>query len=498
VTTSSTRTGIQPRLDPDGFVARIATAPNDPVAWLRSQPPPILSLPCSPWDRWALLALHRHHARQAFVEAVVRERLGVSPSELGRNGSFGRPEQVAQSGAVPGRRDWHYRFHGRGCCLTKPDGTEIDVDFDEHGSAPIDPWFYARYLETVGALELIERRLCLQRPGSHDGWRAALQPLRDAGLIDGDHGVAVATGAFDWCEAVSNALMESEGDEARLAWVAYQIEDMPLVRELLDDETPEHIVSASHHQTTGRCDELESRVHRRYGRDHEACVRALAVLHPARAHALARREIENGHVDVVLSRCMDLLMEAPRAEDAPAVTALLLRLQGSQPPAPHLRLLAARYLLSFFRRDTIPAEVRDNLLQAIHADQAASEGDAAMISYLLDRDDGLRRMRVGLRSSVPLARAECAAALALVGSAEAIDVLRSAATPETSAMLAFLRGSDPEGFEPVGTIIEWAGTPKRVYTLDELIASEFEPFTFEVAKSFFDSYEPIVRRWDAH
>src|SRR5262249_34525420 len=110
----------------------MSSMPEDVLSWR-----PTHSLPCSAWDRWVLLALHRHRARQAFVEVVVHERLGVTASELGRAGAFAHPDE--KHGVVPGLPTWHYEFHGRGCCLTNVDGTEIDVDFDEHGAASVDP-----------------------------------------------------------------------------------------------------------------------------------------------------------------------------------------------------------------------------------------------------------------------------------------------------------------------------------------------------------------------
>jgi hypothetical protein len=144
------------RLDADRLAAQLESSPDDPVAWLRAQPSAVRSLPASPWARWILLALHRHRARQAFVQEVVRERL---------DGWFGFQRRIPQTGVVPGLEEWHYRFHGIGCCLTHVDGTELDVDF-EHGEPLLDAWFYDRWLECAAALALVGHEEVLREAGT--------------------------------------------------------------------------------------------------------------------------------------------------------------------------------------------------------------------------------------------------------------------------------------------------------------------------------------------
>jgi hypothetical protein len=196
---------------------------------------------------------------------------------------------------------------------------------------------------------------------------------------------------------------------------------------------------------------------------------------------------------------MELLADEPESGDVPFVTAAVARLRGSEPLVAHVRMLAVGHLLSFYRRGDVPPHLRDVMVQALDSDQGANEGDAAMFAYFLDRDEGLRRMRDGLRSEVPLARAECAAALVIVRSDHSSEVLRHAATPEATAMLAFLRGHDPErAFEPVGTLTEVDGTWRRVFSFDELMAAYHERLAFAIASSFVEKFEPLVRRWDAH
>jgi len=172
----------------------------------------------------------------AFVERVVRERL---------DGWFGGRRSIPQRGPVPGLDQWRHRFHGVGCCLDHVDGTELDVDFDDHGGgAPVlDVWFYDRWLETTRSPGLLESRLTMAGP-----WMATLEPLRDLGLLEGNHRVYVRSDAVRWCDVALEALELSEPDQARLAWFAWVIEDYPLAAELLGSDTTEAITIAAREQ----------------------------------------------------------------------------------------------------------------------------------------------------------------------------------------------------------------------------------------------------------
>ena len=76
--------------------------------------------------------------------------------------------------------------------------------------------------------------------------------------------------------------------------------------------------------------------------------------------------------------------------------------------------------------------------------------------------------------------------------------LRSTETPEAAAVLALLRGEDPEpGPRPVCETIMWRGQPKQVYTVAELMAADFDSHTFHIAHSFWQEWEPLLRRWAA-
>lgn len=108
--------------------------PSDLHSAIRSLPDPD-ALP-SPWETWTLIGLVRHRERQLWVADIIRTRLRGAPADLAAMGALGHPEDVPQSGSVPGMPEWEYYFHGRGCCLThKVEGDQIDVDFWGDSSA---------------------------------------------------------------------------------------------------------------------------------------------------------------------------------------------------------------------------------------------------------------------------------------------------------------------------------------------------------------------------
>lgn len=471
-------------LDPEDFARRRADA--DAGRECTS-----VSLPGSPWDRWVLVALHRHLQRQQLVVDVVRDRLGVAPEALGTQGSFAHPRGRAH-GPVSGLPGWRYRFHGRGCCLTRADGTTLDVDFKADGSTAVSSWFYARYLASVPQPAWLEQRL--RDDGDLRGWQASLEPLRELELLEAKC-IRVASHVSPWCEAVSQALDHANADALR--GIALALEDYPLALQL--GGSSHAYAAAAAKQLEHRSREFGDRLVNRAGTRSNECLLALAAIDPKAARRIALAQLRSGPIDAVLSACMRLVAEHPEPSDAPDVSALLDRLTGNQPPVPHLRTAGVRHLLAEHRRGTVPDELRERLLAVLADDQRANEGNAALLVYLLDEERGLARMRAGLRSEVPMARSDCSAALGLVGTPDALDILRHEATDEAAAVLALLRGEDPQpGPEPRGAIIELMGEPRRVYTVSELLVAEFEPLVFAAATRFWTEHESLLRRFEAH
>jgi hypothetical protein len=386
-------------LDPNDFARRLAQASADNPA------PP--TLPCAPWDRWLLVALHRHWPRQQFVEQVVRERLSGSPELIAKHGVTAHPEPEG-SGRVPGMPKWRYFFEGLGCSLTHDDGTVLDVDFDpEHGSAVIDLGYYESYL--VSAPELGWPELLLRSAdGNWEAWKASIYPLLTAGLIEGEHRVRTLPHVHAWCDAVSQAIEQADGSNASLRAIALAVEDYPLAA-TLGEATPA-LREAAERQIDERCAELATRITDRIGPHVIPCIASLRALDRERARTVALTQLERGPIDGVLAFSMRLLDEAPHPEDVPAVMQLLERLRGqTEIPAQFVRVCAVRHLLGPYRRKTVPEQLRALLLDVLAEDQRSSEGEAALLVYLLDRERGLARIRAGRNSTVFMTREVCGA-----------------------------------------------------------------------------------------
>ena len=140
--------------------SRVPTLP-DLIAAVRSPLIPHISR----WELWTLVGFVRHERRQKWVGYVVETKLKGSGHDLGAMGALAHPEGVEQSNKVPDTPGWRYFFHGRGCCLTHEDGTTIDVDFADDGSAEeIDPYFYTTFLSSAQKLEWTDAQLRYDSP----------------------------------------------------------------------------------------------------------------------------------------------------------------------------------------------------------------------------------------------------------------------------------------------------------------------------------------------
>src|SRR5262249_16697384 len=138
------------------LLARASQPPPTDLLTALEELPPVGHLP-SPWETWLLFGLVRHRRRQLWVKEIVSTRLKGDPALLSRLGYSGHPENLPQSGLVPGLPEWEYYFHGRGCCLThRVTGEAIDVDFYGDSAEYIDRWFYTNYLKSLKKPEPVE------------------------------------------------------------------------------------------------------------------------------------------------------------------------------------------------------------------------------------------------------------------------------------------------------------------------------------------------------
>lgn len=136
--------------------------------------------PCFAFDSsslWLLVALVRQVERQRWLEAVVREHIGLDPLEISRRGGSSHGGKRGRVGNVK------YAFHGIGCCAKLADGTVVDVDFMDGGSADfVDPYFYVRTLDTLANPSETERYWRRPRP-LETAFVAEVEELQRRGVL---------------------------------------------------------------------------------------------------------------------------------------------------------------------------------------------------------------------------------------------------------------------------------------------------------------------------
>jgi uncharacterized protein DUF6896 len=480
-------------IDPAGFALALAARLGTPSGTSCSLEPLPGPLPGNPWSRRLVVALEAHVLRQRWVAKVVRDSIQVGPMAIASDGAFGHPSPP--NGQVPELPDWSYMFHGVGCCFTHLDGIVIDVDFDEYGADSVDPYFYGRYLASLPHPSGVEATLRRPRP-LDDWWMAELDSLRGPGWIEGDHRVRVTSLGARWAEALTPAFQVMSGaqDSAERLRAALLVEDFPWAAQMGAAPPPTEVQLRAAECAALRASQLERELRASRAR---GTFSALAVLDGARAAPLAEKILGDGPLDGLTSLALDYLLAREAPPEADILLSLATRARGTAPPAPHLRTLAILTLLKGYRADSVSDRLRGRVLDALLPDAHSGEGIAAALHWLLDPEPGLVRLERCLRSTVPLARADAAAAFVLIGTPEAAAALRRCGdAAEAKTALALLRGVPPApGPRPVGEVIDWRGAPRRVYSADEILAAGCPSLVKSQLTMLSTDLGPLLERW---
>lgn len=394
------------RLLPELRAIATQPTPTDLGAALRALPA-VGVLP-SPWDMWTLIGLVRHQARQNWVRSVVRERLHGDPSTLARAGAFAHPKALPQRGEVPGLPGWRYVFHGRGCCLEhKQSGEAIDVDFVDDTAEHFDTYFYVGYVASLRDPDVPEARLRTLFPDP-ELLVLSIEDLQatDA-LLRGSHRVyfrlaPALQATADAIEGISRGL----ADSSRRLWLAARLGDFVWARELATDPSLRAELDARAEQCLAL---RRRRVEQALADDSDHTVqlglKGLAALAAPDLGARLRAELARPPSGVV-STALELLNQHWHDDHAAAVLALMGRAapRGSI-PQPHIFATCATMLLT---RGCHVEAVLARLAEA--GDRAGAELLAQAIAHRSPATLGL--VRQGLRSHIPMYRAETAALLA--------------------------------------------------------------------------------------
>ena len=169
--------------------------------------------------------------------------------------------------------------------------------------------------------------------------------------------------------------------------------------------------------------------------------------------------------------------------------------QPDQLPRCYQVTQASVALLQRVQRDSLEPQLKTKVRYLIENAGGAQAGEAALIMYLLDQREGLRRLRQALSGSVPAAYKDAAAACVIIGSPEAEQILKDAlnnSNPQIQhttacALVVFeshsahelARGwfAQNDGIkDPLGKEVTVLGRTTSVFTFEEISHANMDEF----------------------
>lgn len=492
------------------------------------------------WELWPLVAFLRHERRQKWVGYLVESKLRGSGVELAGKGALGHPEGFEQEGEVPDTPGWRYFYHGRGCCLSHDDGTSIDVDFADDGSATeIDPYFFSNYLASVPVLLWSDARLRLPPP-LEEAWQIDITRLAALGLITHnwrfrltDEGRQVGETLEPLADEIDRlATDRSPGARIRMAWVLAMVGDVVSATEVIPQDEGAIVANLRSSAATAVLQRAEMIRSLSNGPDERLCLQALASLGrkfvdervwrilesepPSSLHLASMRLIESWGDPVLESM---LVCALKRFTPQRGFFGRLFHRTIAEPdeierPRNGLLVAIARTLLSCQTPETISPETVDLLRRALLQDRKACDSEAGFLLYLLAPQAGLTKLRRNFRNRVPLAREEAAIFLAMIGTREALDALIEVASGspedgshEAACSLSMLEGSRAQaaatewvrrndGYEEAdGRELEVAGRTIKTWSADDMMRVNMRNWVQGWARRAQEQYGHLLPRW---
>lgn len=498
---------------------------------------PLSSL--DPLEGYVLVSLLKHERRQKWVGYLVESRLRGDGAQLARFGAFGHPEGIEQQGDVPGEPNWRYFFHGRGCCFTHEDGTEIDVDFADDGSSlDIDTYFYQNYLRSTAMLEWCERQL-LAPDGLEEWWQLAVPVLVGMGALVREHRIRFTERGRCLAESLE-LLMDTIGG-CELLGQSY------LLARLGDYEGSLLALSGSgadcptlSTKAKSQLDTRELKLRRRLkvvdvgsteeNRIYSSLLRSatsetVAFFRPA----LLRRPVTGtNHVVLAGLRRMEGILVTELICDAFLVMThesfigRIRRAVHGLPGGPELpwSALVVGLVEAALERQSLGdqfAKFRAAVPGRLTGDFGASDGEAAFLLYLLDPSSGIQKLRQALSHRVPMARMDAAAFLALLGSSQAVDTLLDVAAKdptsgghEAACALSLIELDEAkkaaadwsrqhDGYEDLGESESFQinGRTFPTWNMDDIMRSGLRSSIEHGFTTKRKQYAPLLRKWNA-
>ena len=490
-----------------------------------------------PSELWALAAFVRHERRQKWVGYLVESRLAGNGADLAHLGAFAHPEDVPQSGDVPDEPGWKYDFHGRGCCFVHEDGTVINVDFAEDGSASeIDPYFYSWYLRSVPNPGECERRL-IRSEALENAWHFDLQRLSELGFISREHRFRLTDRGREFGEAIEPLVdrLEDAGPLIR-CWLLVLLGDYTAAvtdAAQVDELNLEQLRRLAEEQSMKRAALLRRFVGVSNSQVTQCALKALATLGARYAISEVVAALKSDPVTGLNHTALAILNEWQHADFDHLLMDSLRSLAGTsllgrawkffsnsrdvEADRPRMGLVV-RLVRSLFERHgpaTMPSDGGPLLRRVLKENYYACDDEAAFFLYLLDEAAGLSRLVDCLSSRVPITRAGAACFLALIATETSIGLLLQAAArspeeggheaacalsllPEERAQEAALRWQRRyDGYEDVGAGIpvEIAGRTVKVWDGEDVLRANVRGCVTSWFETQTSRLRPILTKW---
>lgn len=513
--------------------ARSSTPTSDDFRAALKQP---IITELSGWELWPLVGFVRHERRQKWVGYIVESKLNGSGSELASSGALGHPNGMKQEGDVPDNPGWRYSFHGRGCCLTHSDGTSIDVDFADDGSATeIDPYFFSQFLASAAKLEWTDAHL-RHAPPLENAWQFDLRRLSDLGFVEGKSRFCLTDKGRQLVEHLEpivdeiNRLSNETSANPRMttSWLLTLLGDVSTAANV-PDHIPSEIADVVGHAATISTKEraaiLRAAVRSNDEGEHRLALMALAALGrqhverevlstmestpPSSLHLLSLRILESWNDP----SCEPMLLAALHRFFLSPNGTVGTQVQGLRN---NFLALVAKLLLSYHTPSSISKPVEEMLHRVLESDLKTYDARAGFLLYLLSPALGLQKVKAATRNPIPMVRQEAAVFLGMIRTDDAINALLEVAAGqpehgghEAACVLATLtdqraltalanwrrRNDGYEEAEP--NEIDFKGRNLQTWKMNEVMRANISNIVQRCSETLQREYGQLLLKWSA-
>ena len=426
---------------------------------------------------WVLTCYHRYQQWSGWAANIAANLPDNATEALDMMEDEDHPGAPRLSGIVPRNSRWSYCFHRHGCYLTHENGTRVDVGYWGGPVRVFDPYYYLRFLQSLPSPPIPESRLIRSEPMGWF-WMAELPRLELAGYLEGDYQTAFTAQGKRAAKVLGRVAskLENEQNAWQKAALAVVLNDLDLALHLLPggSRAATLMAAAVDEQLRDRAAALEAQIDIRTCEEkgarnylYEKAAMGRRYAERDCREALRRRPIDHG-----VSLALQLIETWADSRFEEDLLTLLESCIGDTVPAPLVRSFCCRMLMGYYHPSLLPATSRNALLRALNQEGRAGAGEHAFLLYLLDREAGMDALRRCVSHGVDHARHQACGALALIGSGDAMRVLKNVGTPEAMAALSIMNDMPFEPPpEPEDKLVKGPGEQREAPSTEDVFAS---------------------------